>query len=341
MINIGNEQTGIRQGLTNVNRSLDDLYIFSGQSNLRLAQEVCNYLGVPLRKTHYKRFSNDNLWIQLDESVRGKDVFIIQSLSHPVSDYLMQLMMMLNVAKMGDARRVSAVIPYYSYARSDKKDAPRVCITGRLVADLINFSGADRVITMTLHSDQVHGFFTAPLDHLTSQSVFVEYFQKYKDTDTMLVSPDMGYAKHVIKLARALKLDVSIGSKVRMGDDQVIIDALLGSGRSAKCAIVMDDEIATGGTMVKIVDALRRSGTEEFVLACTHGVFTNNALDNLLPIEGLLEIVCTDTVLVSDEYRAMENVSVLSIAGVLGDGILRSHEGRSMGSLFTFWPDEY
>ena len=324
-----------------MSRSLDDLYVFSGQSNPDLAQAICAHVGVPLRKTHFRRFSNDNIWIQLGESVRGKDVYIVQSLHEPVSDNLMELLMMLNVARVGDASRVTAVIPYFSYARSDKKDLPRVCITARLVADLIQTSGADRVITMTLHSDQVHGFFTVPLDHLTSQSVFVEYFSKYMDTeDTVLVSPDVGYAKHVVRLARALKLNVAIGSKVRLGDNEVRIDALLGSGNVFKRAIVLDDEIATGGSMIKIVETLRSQGTEEFILACTHGVFTNNAAANLQKIPGVVEIVATDTVYMPHEVRDLEKLKTLSIAKVIGDGMIRIHEGRSMGSLFTFWPDD-
>ncbi|MBZ0304987.1 MAG: ribose-phosphate diphosphokinase, partial [Anaerolineae bacterium] len=235
--------------------SLDDLFIFTGESNKELARSVCQYAGVPLRENATRRFSNDNLWIQLGESVRGKDVYIIQSLSEPVSDHLMEMLMMLNVARVGDARRVTAVIPYYSYARSDKKDAPRVCITARLVADLIQSSGADRVITMMLHSEQVHGFFSIPLDHLTSQSVFVAHFDKYNDGQTVLVSPDEGFAKETVRLARALKLPVSIGTKVRLGDADVRIDAILGSGNIKKRAIVIDDEIATGSSMIKVMQA--------------------------------------------------------------------------------------
>jgi ribose-phosphate pyrophosphokinase len=320
--------------------SHDDLYVFSGQSNEDLARAICAHIGVPLRKTRFQRFSNDNLWIQLGESVRGKDVYIVQSLSEPVSDYLMQMLMMINVARVGDARKVTAVIPYFSYARSDKKDAPRVCITARLAADLVQTAGADRVITMTLHSDQVHGFFSIPLDHLTSQSVFIDYFSKYKDTNTVVVSPDVGYAKEASRLARALKLRVAIGSKVRLADAEVRIDAILGSGQVADRAIVLDDEIATGSSMVGIVNALRRQGTKEFVLATTHGVFTKGAPITLQDVEGVKEIVATDTVLIPDEYKQLDKMKVLSVASVLGDGILRNHEGTSMGSLFTFWPED-
>jgi len=320
---------------------LNDLFIFSGESNLPLAHAICDYLNVPHRETHFRRFSNDNLWIQLGESVRGKDVYVIQTLSEPVSDHLMQLMMMINVARVGDARRVTAVIPYFSYARSDKKDAPRVCITARLVADLIQTAGADRVITMTLHSDQVHGFFSIPLDHLTSQSVFLDHFSAYKGSpDVVVVSPDVGYAKHVVHLSRGLGVRVAIGSKERLGDSHVRIDAILGSGEVAKCAIIMDDEIATGGSMIKVIDVLRAQGTEEFILACTHGVLTNNAAERLLAIPDVRELVVTDTVHIPEEVQQMPRMKVLSLAGVLGEGIIRNHKGESVGSLFTFWDED-
>jgi ribose-phosphate pyrophosphokinase len=321
------------------NETLDDLFVFAGESNQPLAEKICESIGVPLRDTKFDRFSNDNIWIQLGESVRGKDVYIIQSLTEPVSDHLMQLLMMINVARVGDARRVTAVIPHYSYARSDKKDAPRICITARLVADLIQTSGADRVITMTLHSDQVHGFFSVPLDHLTSQSVFVKHFDKYKGTDTMLVSPDVGYAKHVVHLARDLKLPVAITVKERLADDYVRIDAVLGMGHIPERVIIVDDEIATGSSMKQAIEAIREKGAKEFIVACTHGILSQNATSALLEIKGVTEIVVTDTVLLDEEVRLHKKVTVLSLASVLGEGILRNHKGQSMGSLFTFWKD--
>lgn len=324
-----------------MNQKLKNLFIFSGQSNKDLAEKICNHLDVPHRATKFERFTNDNLRIQLEDSVRGKDVYIVQTLSKPVSDNLMELLMMINIARVGDADRVTAVIPYFSYARSDKKDAPRVCITARLVADLIETAGASRVITMTLHSDQVHGFFSIPLDHLTSQSVFVDYFAKYKGTDTVLVSPDVGYAKHVVRLARALNIKFAVGSKVRLGDTEVRIDALLGSVDSASRAIIMDDEIATGGSMIKTIEAVREQmKPKEFILACTHGVLTKNAAERLHQIEGVKEIVITDTVHIPKETQDLQKLTVLSLANVFGEAIRRNHLGLSMGSLFTFWPDE-
>jgi ribose-phosphate pyrophosphokinase len=323
-------------------KKMADLFVFSGQSNQSLANAICDSIGVPLQVTHFERFRNDNLWVQLGESVRGKDVYIIQSLSAPVSDHLMELLMMINVARMGDARRVSAVIPYFSYARSDKKDAPRVCITARLVADLIETAGADRVITMMLHSAQVHGFFGIPLDHLTSQSVFVDYFREkgYHAKDTVMVSPDVGFAKETAHLARALKLPVAIGTKQRMGDTDVRIDAILGSGRRARRAIIYDDEIATGSSMITAMEVLREQGAKEFILACTHGVFTKDAAYNLSQIPDVIEIVTTDTVCIPQETRAISKLKVLSLAKVLGEGVKRNHKGKSMGDLFTFWPEK-
>ncbi|MFP4322469.1 MAG: ribose-phosphate diphosphokinase [Anaerolineales bacterium] len=319
---------------------LNDLYIFAGESNLPLAEKICDYMQVPLKYTYFDRFSNDNLWVQLGESVRGKDVYIVQSFSAPVNDYLVQLLMMVNIARVGDARRVTAVIPHFSYARSDKKDAPRVCITARLIADLIETAGADRVITMTLHSEQVHGFFSIPLDHLTSLSVFLKHFEKYRGTDTTIISPDVGYAKHVVQLAQGLNLPFAVGSKVRLGDRDVRVDAILGSGETAQRAIIIDDEIATGGSVMKTIDAVRKMGTQKFIVAATHGIFSNNAAQRLQEMDDVEEIVVADTVYLPEPVRALPKLHVLSLAEVFGEAIIRNHRGQSMGSLFTFWHDD-
>jgi ribose-phosphate pyrophosphokinase len=318
---------------------LDDLFIFAGESNLPLARDVCRNLGVPLRKTHYDRFSNDNLWIQLSESVRGKDVYVIQSLTPPVQDHLMQLLMMLNVAKTGSASRVTAVIPYFSYGRSDKKDAPRICITARLVADLITQSGADRVITMALHSDQVHGFFSIPLDHLTSLYVLSQYFRRQDLNDTVLVSPDVGYAKQASRLAKLLDLPLAIGMKVRLGDTEVVVDDVLATGALGRRAIIVDDEIATGGTMVKMCESLQeKHGVEEVTLACTHGLFSGEAVERINNVHFVTDVVCTDTVH-APRARGLRNLHVETIAPVLAEGIRCNHLGQSVGRLFAFWSE--
>lgn len=318
----------------------DDLFIFSGESNLPLAAEICKYLNVPLHETHYKRFSNDNLWIQLGESVREKDVYIIQSLTPPVQDHLLQLLMMLDVARTGGAKRVTAVIPYYSYGRSDKKDAPRISITARLVADLIKTSGADRVITMVLHSDQVHGFFSVPLDHLTSLHVLTSYFKKHGHNDiSAVISPDVGYAKQAFQFAKLLNLPLAIGSKIRIGDAEVLIDQVLGSGQLGRHVIIIDDEIATGGTVVRVCETLHEEhGVEEFTLVTTHGLFSGSAVDRINNTPRITRVVTTDTVL-APHIKELRNVHVETIAPVLGEGIRCNHLGLSVGDLFTFWSD--
>ncbi len=324
-----------------IRESLDDLFLFTGQSNQPLAQKIAEHLGVKLRETYFDRFSNDNLWIQLGESVRGKDVYIVQSLTPPVQDHLMQLLMMLDVARTGDADRVTAVIPYYSYGRSDKKDAPRISITARLVADLITSAGADRVITMVLHSDQVHGFFSQPLDHLTSFPVLAAYLKQQNLEEAVLVSPDVGYAKHASRLARLLNIPLAMGTKFRIADSDVEIDDILGTQQSAKRAIVIDDEIATAGTMVRICERLHEQmGVEEFMLACTHGLFSGAAVERIKTMPMLKQVITTDTVYNPEAIQSMgDRVHVESIASILGEAIRCNHLGQSVGDLFAFWSE--
>jgi ribose-phosphate pyrophosphokinase len=320
----------------------DDLFIFSGWSNEPLAQKICKHLGVPLRPTKTKRFSHGSLRVQLGESVRNKDVYIIQSLTTPVHRHIMQMLMMLDIARHGDAARVTAVIPYYVYGRADKKDAPRISITGKLLAQLIETAGADRVIALTLHSPQTHGFFDVPLDHLTSLRVLVDHFKKQDLSDAMVVSPDVGYAKQAMKLASVLGVPLAIGSKIRLDDKRVEIKAILGSGGTVpKRAIVIDDEIATGGTMVEIVKAMKKEGTEQFCLAATHGLFTDNAVEALNNIESVNEIVCTDSVYAPHAVKGIPKLRVQSVASVIGDAILCNNEGRSVGELFAFWEEGF
>ncbi|NDJ76690.1 MAG: ribose-phosphate diphosphokinase [Chloroflexi bacterium] len=310
-------------------------------ANEPLARKICEYLDVPLRPTIVERFSHGSLRVQLGESVRDKDVYIIQSLTDPVHRNIMQMLMMLDIARHGDAARVTAVIPYYVYGRSDKKDAPRICITAKLLAQLIETSGADRVIAMTLHSAQIHGFFDVPLDHLTSLRALVDHFKQQDLTDTVVVSPDVGYAKQATKLAYALRLPLAVGSKFRLDDSEVEINTVLGSGSTQpRRAIVVDDEIATGGTMLKIVEAMSKRGTERFSLACTHGLFTGNAIQRLNALECVDEIVTTDTVYAPHAEDALSKLHYESVASVLGDAIMCNHEGKSVGELFTFWVED-
>jgi len=271
-------------------------------------------------------------------SVREKEVFIIQPLSPPVNDHLMELLMMVDTARHASARRIHAVIPYYAYARSDKKDEPRISVTGRLVADLLRTAGASHVITMTLHSPQVHGFFTMPVDHLTSQSVFINHFRKRDLSNTVVVSPDIGHAKRAAKLARALNVPLAAANKERLTDEQVAVSAIIGDVRG-KDVIIHDDEVATAGTIIKVIELLLREGIGRLTVACTHGVFSGPAIERLRTIPEIEEIVTTNTVPMPAD-KQLPNMTVLSVASIFGEAIRCNIMGRSVGKLFAFWLDE-
>lgn len=314
----------------------NEIRFFSGNSNRPLAAKIAEYLGVPLDETSITRFSNDCLHIQLGGSVRSRKVFIVQSLSPPVNDHLMELLMMLDIARSASAQEVHAVIPYFSYARSDKKDAPRISITGRLVADLLQTAGATHVMTMMLHSPQVHGFFSVPTDPLSSRPVFEQYFQQRDLSDTIVVSADLGHAESAARFARNLGRPVAAGIKERISDTQVHIRGIVGEQIcSCKRALVYDDEIATGGTVLELTRHLIEQGVEEIWLACTHGVFVKNALEHLGAIPQITEIVTTDTVYIPPE-KQHPKLRVLSVAHIFGEAIRRNYLHESIGDLFVF-----
>lgn len=317
---------------------MNNVRVFSGRAHIGLAQEICDSIGVPLLPSVTRHFSNDCLYVHLGVSVREKEVFIIQPLSPPVNDHLMELLMMVDTARHASARRIHAVIPYYAYARSDKKDEPRISVTGRLVADLLRTAGASHVITMTLHSPQVHGFFTMPVDHLTSQSVFINHFRKRDLSNTVVVSPDIGHAKRAAKLARALNVPLAAANKERLTDEQVAVSAIIGDVRG-KDVIIHDDEVATAGTIVKVIELLLREGIGCLTVACTHGVFSGPAIERLRAIPQIEEIVTTNTVPMPADKR-LPNMTVLSVASIFGEAIRCNIMGRSVGKLFAFWLDE-
>ena len=308
--------------------------IFSGSAHHELAEEICKHLGIPLSPTTISRFSNDCLQVQLQASCREADVFFIQPLCPPVQEHLMELMQMLDAARGSAAARLTAVMPYYAYARSDKKDAPRIPITGRLVADLLVTAGAERVLTMALHSPQVHGFFSIPVDHLNALKVLARYFEEREGdglANSVVVSPDLGNAKNAAKFASLLKLPVAAGNKRRIRDDKVVID-LVGDVEG-KNAIIIDDEIATGGTIVELVERLRDAGAKRMSVCCTHGLFTGLAIERMRALTDIEEIVTTNTVPVPFAKR-LPNMKVLSIAQLLAEAIRRTHNGESISALF-------
>lgn len=311
-----------------------DIVVFSGNAHRQLAEDICGHLGVPLSRSTINRFSNDCIQVQLDANCREADVFLIQPLVPPVHDHLMELLQMLDAARGASAARTTAVIPYYGYARSDKKDAPRISIAARLVADLIDAAGANRVLTMTLHAPQVHGFFNIPVDHLNALHVLASHFQGKDLQGTVVVSPDLGRAKEAAHFARLLNVPVAAGSKRRISDKKVVIDAIVGDveGRSV---IVLDDEIATGGTQVELIDRLRERGVSRVTVSCTHGLFTGNAIERFSSISEVRELLATDTVPLSPEARCHPKLTTLSVSPLLGEAIRRIHHGESVSSLFT------
>jgi ribose-phosphate pyrophosphokinase len=324
--------------------SLDpkDVRLYSGRSHPDLAQDISKFLRVPLDSVNYKRFSNDNIYLQLCGSVRGRVVYIVQSLTPPVSDHLLELLMMLDIARSAAAREIHAIIPYFSYARSDKKNAPRISITARLIADLLQTAGATQVMTMTLHSPQVHGFFRVPTDPLTARGMFVAHFRdrKYSPDETIVVAPDYGRAGSAARLAAQLHLPSVSAEKKRLSDKEVRINELIVRQlQGFRRVIVYDDEIATGGTMVTLCKILAERGIEDIILVCTHGLFIDNALESIAAIPEVKEIVTTDTVPIHPEKR-LPKLAVLSVAPVFGEAIRRNYTRQSIGDLFAFWDSE-
>ncbi|KUM99837.1 ribose-phosphate pyrophosphokinase [Streptomyces yokosukanensis] len=310
-----------------------DIAVFSGSAHLDLAREVCAHLGVPLSPTRISRFANDCLGVQLQANCRERDVFLIQPLVRPVQEHLVELLLMCDAARGASAARITVVMPHYSYARSDKKDAPRISIGGRLVADLLVAAGASRVLAMTLHSPQVHGFFSVPVDHLNALRELAAHFRRYDLTHTTVVSPDLGNAKEAAAFARLIGTQVAAGAKQRFADDRVSISSVIGNVAD-RDVIVLDDEIAKGSTVLELLDRLRESGVRSVRVACTHGLFAAGALKRLSEQPDVLEIVCTNTVPVPVDGERTDKLRVLSIAPALAEAVRRIHNGESVSALF-------
>ncbi|MEI9992249.1 MAG: ribose-phosphate pyrophosphokinase [Rhizomicrobium sp.] len=311
---------------------MKEITVFSGSAHPELAAEICQHLGVPLHPSKLVRFANDCLEVQLQSNCRERDVFIIQPLVTPVQEHLVEALLMLDAARGASASRITLVMPHYSYARSDKKDAPRISIGGRLVADLIVTAGANRVLTMTLHSPQVHGFFSIPVDHLHALNELADHFRQYDLSNTVAVSPDLGNAKETAAFARLLGVGVAAAAKQRFADDKVKISSIIGDVRD-KDVIVLDDEIAKGSTTMELLKHLRERQVRSIRIACTHGLFAAGAAARLSEQPDVLEIVCTNSVPIAADKRAPK-LTVLSIAAPLAEAIRRIHDGESVSALF-------
>jgi ribose-phosphate pyrophosphokinase len=309
-----------------------DIAIFTGNAHPELAEEICRYLSVPLLPSHTSRFANDCLEVQLQANCRERDVYLIQPLVPPVQENLVELLLLLDAARGASAARTTVVMPHYAYARSDKKDAARISIGGRLVADLLVTAGAGRVLTMTLHSPQVHGFFSVPVDHLHALRELAAHFQPYDLSNTVVVSPDLGNAKAATAFARILGVSVAAGAKQRFSDDRVVITDIIGDV-AGKDVIILDDEIAKGSTILELLGRLRERHARQIRVACTHGLFSAGALDRLQDQDDVLEIICTNTVPIPKDKR-VPKLEVLSIAPALAEAIRRIHNGESVSSMF-------
>lgn len=310
------------------------LKIFSGNANRPLAKEVADFAGIPLGDVEVFKFANDESFVKINDNVRGADVFIVQPTCYPVNDNLVELLVMIDAFKRASAQRITCVIPYYGYARSDKKDQPRVPITAKLIADLLTVAGAHRIVTIDLHADQIQGFFNIPVDHLFSATTFARHFKTIaKDDDLVVVSPDSGGANRARTFAQRLKCDLAIGDKRRSGnDDKADLLNIIGNVEG-KTAILLDDIIDTGGSLTKVAHALKNNGAKRIFAACSHGILSGPAIERLeeSPIEKLF---ITNTVPLNERKRACLKIEQLSIAEMLAIAIKKIHIEESLSILF-------
>ena len=303
---------------------------FAGNSNLPLAQEICDYLNMPLGGVTISRFSNENVFVQIQESVREQDCFVIQSLYPSPSESLMELMLLLDALRSASAKRITAVIPHYSYARSDKKDKPRISIAARLIADVLVTAGANRFLTMTLHSEQVRGFFSVPTDHLLGAPVICDYLRQ-TDLSNAVALFDMGQDKRSGGYAQRLNLPIAVIDKVRVSDTEVEIKAMIGDV-AGKDVIIFDDEISRGTSLVASVQAIQSQKPKSVRAASTHGLFCGPAME-LIADSPLVEVVSTNTVHVP-RNKLLPKITVLSVAPLFAEAIQRIHYGESVSTLF-------
>jgi ribose-phosphate pyrophosphokinase len=314
----------------------EELKIFSGTSNLALARSICKYLRISLGDAEIDRFPDGEKAIRVEDNVRGRDCFVVQSTCKPVDENLMELLIYLDCLKRASARRVTAVIPYFGYARQDRKDEGRVPITAKLVANIITAAGADRVLTIDLHAQQLQGFFDIPVDHLTGELVLSRYFKKKKIRNVAVVSPDVGNIKTAAKYVAHVGGDLAIIHKKRVSGSEVDAYEIIGDVKD-KNILMCDDIIATAGTICSAAKLVKQRGAKKIYVGATHGVFTPQAFGRLAhsPID---EIVITDTIPLSEDARKLGKVKVLSVAPMLGEAIKRIHRNESVSNLFEqFW----
>ena len=312
---------------------MNDFSIFSGNSNPDLAQNICDYLNVPLGGAKVTTFSDGEIQIEISENVRSKDIFVVQSTCCPVNDNLVELLLMIDAFSRSSASRITAVIPYYGYARQDKKVAPRVPISARLVADLLITAGTNRVITMDLHAGQIQGFFSIPVDNLFAAPVILDYIKTNFQNNLVIVSPDAGGAERARAFAKRLHADLAVIDKRRDAPNVAKAMAVVGDVKG-KTAVIFDDMVDTAGTLVQASEAIIRNGAKEVHACCVHPVLSGPAVDRINE-SPLKTLVATDTIPLNNNSSNCDKIKILSIANLVGEAIIRSHVGDSVTSLFV------
>jgi ribose-phosphate pyrophosphokinase len=310
----------------------DELKVFTGNAHPALAKAITDYLGLPLGDCDVIQFSNENTFVKVKENVRERDVFIVQPISSPVNSHLMELLIMIDAMKRASARRITAVMPYYAYGRSDKKDQPRVPITARLIADLLTVAGANRVLTVDLHKAQIQGFFNIPVDELTAFNLLSDHFKEKNIENLVVVATDFGITKQARDIAAWLEKPLAVMEKRRIDNhDETEVLNVIGEVKD-KNALIVDEEIDTAGSLIKVVDALDQAGARDIYACSTHAVFSGPAIKNIAECR-VKKVVVTDSLPISPEKRG-NKIEVISIAPLLGEAIRRIHTGQSVGAMF-------
>jgi ribose-phosphate pyrophosphokinase len=312
---------------------MEGMAIFAGNSNPDLVKKICDYLSLPLGGAEVKTFSDGEIQIEIHENVRLKDIFVVQSTCSPVNDNLVELLLMIDAFNRSSAKKITAVIPYYGYSRQDKKVAPRVPISAKLVADMITVAGADRIITMDLHAGQIQGFFNIPVDNLFAAPVLIEYIRNNFRDHMVIVSPDAGGAERARAFAKRLNADLAIIDKRRDAPNQAKAMAVIGDVTD-KVAIILDDMADTAGTLTEAAEALKTAGAREIHACCAHAVLSGPAIERITD-SVLKSMVVTDTIPLSENAAACDKIKVLTISQLVGEAIIRSYRGDSVTSLFV------
>ncbi len=312
---------------------MEGISIFSGNSNLALADKICEYLNLSLGNAQVKTFSDGEIQIEIDENVRSKDVFVIQSTCAPVNDHLVELLLMIDALKRASAIRITAVVPYFGYARQDKKVAPRVPISAKLVANMLTVAGANRIITMDLHAGQIQGFFDIPVDNIFAAPLLIDYIGNQFNEDLVVVSPDAGGVERARALAKRLDADLAIIDKRRSAPNQAKAMAVIGDVND-KVAVILDDMVDTAGTLTEAAHALKQEGASEIHACCAHAVLSGPAIERITESK-MKSMVVTDTIPLKENAAACGKIVVISIAELVGEAIIRSYRGDSVTSLFV------